>query len=155
MVGALAIGGQSLVGADIGGFFKHPDAEMVTRWYQLAVLAYPFLRNHAHLETPRREPYTYDESTMLRVKASLRLRYKMLPLWYTLFKRYASLGEPVVRPLWWDFFDDASTHTDEDAVEDQIMLGSSVLVRGVSKPMNEGGEKAAVYLPQSPVGMLC
>merc|ERR1719506_3210003 len=99
MVGALAIGGQSLVGADIGGFFKHPESEMVVRWYQLAVLAYPFLRNHAHLETPRREPYTYDEETMKRLKASLHLRYEMLPLWYTIFEEYHSQGHPVVRPL--------------------------------------------------------
>ncbi|CAE8700193.1 unnamed protein product, partial [Polarella glacialis] len=50
MVGALTLAGQSLVGADVGGFFKHPDDEMTVRWYQIAVLMYPFLRNHAHLE---------------------------------------------------------------------------------------------------------
>lgn len=149
MLGALALGGQSLVGADVGGFFKHPDAEMVTRWYQLAVLAYPFLRNHAHLETPRREPYVYDEATMLRVKASLQLRYRMLPLWYTIFRAYSLRGEPVVRPLWWDFIEDPNTHSDVDAVENQIMLGSGVLVHGVSKPLSDGGDKASVYLPST------
>jgi alpha 1,3-glucosidase len=152
MVGALAIGGQSLVGADIGGFFKHPDAEMVVRWYQLAVLAYPFLRNHAHLETPRREPYTYDENTMNLVKASIQLRYKMLPLWYTVFEAYHSQGHPVVRPLFWDFVDDAATSTDHDAVENQIMLGDAVLVHGVGKPLSEQTE-ANVYLPSGKLGM--
>jgi alpha 1,3-glucosidase len=151
MVGALALGGQSLVGADIGGFFKHPDAEMVTRWYQLAVLAYPFLRNHAHLETPRREPYTYDDSTMNLVKAAIQLRYKMLPLWYTLFEAYHSKGEPVVRPLFWDFLDDAGAATDVDATENQIMLGDGVLVHGVSKPASEGTE-GQVYLPSGKFG---
>merc|ERR1719498_1187824 len=151
MVGALALGGQSLVGADIGGFFKHPDAEMVVRWYQLAVIAYPFLRNHAHLETPRREPYTYDDATMNRVKASIQLRYKMLPLWYTLFEEYHSAGHPVVRPLFWDFLDDPETATNEDAVENQIMLGSSVLVHGIGKPMDEQKE-ANVYLPKGQMG---
>jgi len=149
MVGALALGGQSLVGADIGGFFKHPDAEMVTRWYQLAVLAYPFLRNHAHLETPRREPYTYDETTMLRVKASLQLRYKMLPLWYTIFQEYHAKGHPVVRPLFWDFLHDPATYTDENAMEHHLMLGDVVLVRGVGQPMSEGGDAATVILPKS------
>lgn len=149
MVGALTLAGQSLVGADVGGFFKHPDAEMVTRWYQLAVLAYPFLRNHAHLETPRREPYVYDEATMLRVKASLQLRYRMLPLWYTLFQEYHTKGYPVVRPLFWDFLNDPVTHTDHDAVENQIMLGDVALVHGVGKPMSEGGDAATVVLPQA------
>jgi alpha 1,3-glucosidase len=146
MVGALALGGQSLVGADIGGFFKHPDAEMVTRWYQLAVLAYPFLRNHAHLETPRREPYTYDDDTMNRVKAAIQLRYKMLPLWYTLFEAYHSRGEPVVRPLFWDFVHDPATASDVDAVENQIMLGDSVLIHGIAQPLADQKE-ATVYLP--------
>ena len=30
-------------------------------------------------------------------------RYKMLPLWYTLFHKWATASEPVVRPLFWDF----------------------------------------------------
>ena len=30
-------------------------------------------------------------------------RYKMLPLWYTLFHQWATASEPVVRPLFWDF----------------------------------------------------
>jgi len=147
MVGALAVAGQSLVGADVGGFFKHPEAEMVTRWYQLAVLAYPFLRNHAHLETPRREPYVYDEATMQLVKTSLQLRYRMLPLWYTLFQEYASQGKPVVRPLFWDFLADVTTQSDEDAVENEIMLGDVVLVRGICKPMEEVLAGVTVYLP--------
>jgi len=151
MVGALAIGGQSLVGADIGGFFKHPDSEMVVRWYQLAVLAYPFLRNHAHLETPRREPYTYDDSTMNLVKSAIQMRYKMLPLWYTLFEAYHSKGHPVVRPLFWDFLDDAETANDVDAVENQIMLGDSVLIHGVSKPLADKTD-ATVYLPKGKFG---
>jgi alpha 1,3-glucosidase len=149
MVGALAVGGQSLVGADVGGFFKHPDSEMAVRWYQLAVLAYPFLRNHAHLETPRREPYTFDEATMLLVKTSLQLRYKMLPFWYTLFKEYSLFGSPVVRPLFWDFLEDPMTHSDANAVENQIMLGKDVLVHGITKPLAEGGDATTVYLPRS------
>jgi len=151
MVGALAIGGQSLVGADVGGFFKHPDSEMAIRWYQLAVLAYPFLRNHAHLETPRREPYTFDDNTMGLVKSAIQLRYKMLPLWYTLFEAYHKQGAPVVRPLFWDFLEDAEAATDHDAVENQIMLGDSVLVHGVAAPLTEKSE-ATVYLPKGQFG---
>jgi len=151
MMGSLALGGQSLIGADVGGFFKHPDSEMMTRWYQLGALAYPFLRNHAHLETPRREPYTYDEETMKRLKAALHLRYEMLPLWYTIFEEYHRLGLPVVRPLFFDFIHDPVTHNDEIATEDEIMLGDVVLVHGISKPMAEleGGESTKVYLPQA------
>lgn len=147
MVTALGLGGQSLVGADVGGFFKHPDSELAVRWYQLAVLAYGFLRNHAHLETPRREPYMFDEPTMLKIKAAIQLRYKMLPLWYTVFHEWASAGLPVVRPVWFNFMSDPETLTDVDAVENEVMLGDAVLVRGITAPLSEQSA-ATVYLPQ-------
>jgi len=147
MVGALTLGGQSLVGADMGGFFKHPDGEMTTRWYQLGTLMYPFLRNHAHLETPRREPYVYDEATMLRVKATLQMRYKMLPLWYTLYYQYHTEGAPVVRPLFWDFLHDPVTHNYPTAVESEISLCGVLVVRGIWKPMTEVGDSVDVILP--------
>lgn len=150
MVGALALGGQSLVGADVGGFFKHPDNEMMVRWYQLAVLAYPFLRNHAHLETPRREPYMFEEATMGRVKATLQMRYMMLPLWYTIFEEYHRLGTPVVRPLFYDFIEDPGTHAGETAVEDQIMLGDVVLIHGITQALSDTYNTTTVYLPKAP-----
>lgn len=31
----MAISGFSNCGADVGGFFKYPDAELFTRWYQV------------------------------------------------------------------------------------------------------------------------
>merc|ERR1711920_1221241 len=64
----------------------------------------------------------------------------------------ATQGKPVVRPLFWDFLEDDETHSDEDAVENQIMLGDAVLVRGICKPMSEVGESATVYLPKNPGG---
>lgn len=53
----------SLTGADVGGFFGNPDAELLVRWYQLGAY-YPFFRGHAHHDTKRREPWLfgYDSS---------------------------------------------------------------------------------------------
>ena len=36
-------------GADVGGFFGNVDAELQTRWNQLATF-YPFFRGHGHLD---------------------------------------------------------------------------------------------------------
>lgn len=47
-------------GADVGGFFGNPDAELLTRWNQVATF-YPFFRGHAHLDTKRREPWLFGE----------------------------------------------------------------------------------------------
>lgn len=32
---SLSIGGMSFCGADVGGFFKYPNKELFTRWYQV------------------------------------------------------------------------------------------------------------------------
>lgn len=69
---------------------------MLVRWYQVGIFA-PFLRAHAHLDTKRREPYLLDEPHKGIVKALLRLRYSMLPIWYTLFREASVTGVPVLR----------------------------------------------------------
>lgn len=40
---SLALGGISFCGADIGGFFKNPEVELLTRWYQAGAWL-PFYR---------------------------------------------------------------------------------------------------------------
>ncbi len=47
-------------GADVGGFFGNVDAELQTRWNQLATF-YPFFRGHAHLDAKRREPWLFGD----------------------------------------------------------------------------------------------
>jgi hypothetical protein len=50
MLLSLSLAGISFCGADVGGFFKDPNATLITRWYQAAAF-YPFFRNHAHIGT--------------------------------------------------------------------------------------------------------
>lgn len=35
MLLSINLGGLSFAGADVGGFFGEPDAELFTRWYQV------------------------------------------------------------------------------------------------------------------------
>mmetsp|Transcript_62451 Transcript_62451/g.149054 ORF Transcript_62451/g.149054 Transcript_62451/m.149054 type:complete len:1025 (-) Transcript_62451:37-3111(-) len=147
MVMSLALGGCSLIGADVGGFFRHPDKELITRWYQVGALAYPFFRQHAHLETPRREPWMWDEETQKHIKVSVHARYKLLPMWYTAFEEFHREGAPVVRPLWYDFLEDKETHSQTTATEEEIMVSDVMLVRSVHKPMAQL-PRVPVYLPK-------
>ena len=43
MVLTLGVSGLTFSGADVGGFFGNPDAELMTRWYQVGTY-YPFFR---------------------------------------------------------------------------------------------------------------
>lgn len=38
MLLSLSIAGLQFVGADVGGFFKNPDPELLVRWYQVSVV---------------------------------------------------------------------------------------------------------------------
>lgn len=82
--------------ADVGGFFGNPDPEMLVRWYWVGAFS-PFFRAHAHLDSKRREPYLLDEPHKSTVRNILRLRYSLLPVWYTAFHETSVTGLPVLR----------------------------------------------------------
>ena len=52
-------------------------------------------------------------------RTSLRIRYSLLPLWYTLFEEASRTGAAVVRPLFYEFYNDANTL----ALDRQFLLG--------------------------------
>src|SRR6056300_715639 len=140
MVLTLGVSGLTFSGADVGGFFGNPDAELMTRWYQVGAY-YPFFRGHAHLETKRREPWLFgDESTDI-IRTAIRERYALLPHIYTLFEESHRTGAPVLRPLWYEFPEDEQSFKRQDS----FMLGASILVQPV---LQQGATSVSVYLPK-------
>lgn len=139
MLLSLNLVGITHSGADVGGFFKNPDPELLTRWYQAGAYQ-PFFRAHAHLDTNRREPYLMPEHNMKIIRDAIRDRYSFLPYWYTLFYEGEQKGYPVMRPLWVEYPTDVETFK----MDDEYLLGSSLLV----KPITEPGQKSTVvYFP--------
>ncbi|KAL0955609.1 hypothetical protein HGRIS_001845 [Hohenbuehelia grisea] len=144
MVLSNSIAGMSFVGADVGGFFGNPDPEMLVRWYQVGAFA-PFFRAHAHIDTKRREPFLLDEPYKSMVRSILRLRYSMLPVWYTAFRETTVTGVPVLRPHYVVFPKDKAGFD----IDDQYFIGSSgLLVRPIAE---KGATEAKVYLPEDQV----
>lgn len=82
--------------ADVGGFFKHPSAELLVRWYQAGAYQ-PFFRSHAHLDTPRREPWLFGPENTALIRGAIRQRYTLLPYWYQAFYNAYRTGQPVMR----------------------------------------------------------
>lgn len=101
MLLSLGIAGITFAGADVGGFFGNPDAELLVRWYQAGAYQ-PFFRAHAHIETKRREPWLFDDASFRAMRAAVVERYALLPYVYTAFAVAAKRGWPVMRPLWWE-----------------------------------------------------
>ncbi|KAF2436767.1 putative alpha glucosidase II, alpha subunit [Tothia fuscella] len=133
------ISGYPFAGADVGGFFGNPSKELLTRWYQAGAF-YPFFRAHAHIDTRRREPYLAGDPYMGIITDALRLRYALLPTWYTAFHEASVTGAPIVRP---NFY----VHPEDEAgfaIDDQMYLADTGLL---TKPVvTEGAESVDIYL---------
>uniref|UniRef100_A0A2M4BCF3 Glucosidase II subunit alpha n=2 Tax=Anopheles marajoara TaxID=58244 RepID=A0A2M4BCF3_9DIPT len=138
---ALSVSGISFCGADVGGFFGNPEGDLFARWYQTAAFQ-PFFRSHAHIDTKRREPWLFPEDVRLVIRDAIRHRYRLLPLWYTLFYEHEQHGLPVMRPLLAQYPRDAEAF----AIDDQFLIGDRLLVAPVleAKP---AGDKRQVYFP--------
>jgi len=139
MLLTIGVTGLPFSGADVGGFFGNPDAELMMRWYQVGAY-YPFFRGHAHLESKRREPWLFGEEATSVIREAIRQRYRLMPHLYTLFFHANVTGAPVMRPLWYEFPLDKSV-MGEDKI---FLLGSSILVAPV---LTQGAESVRVVLP--------
>lgn len=139
MILSLGVSGFPFAGADVGGFFGNPSKELLTRWYQAGAF-YPFFRGHAHIDTRRREPYLAGDPYTQIITQALRLRYSLLPAWYTAFHDASTTGAPVVKP---NFY----VHPSDEkgfSIDDQLYLGSTGLL---AKPVTaEGATTADIYL---------
>ncbi|KAL2157576.1 hypothetical protein VTH06DRAFT_5954 [Thermothelomyces fergusii] len=144
MVLSQGISGFPFSGADVGGFFGNPEKELLTRWYQAGAF-YPFFRGHAHIDARRREPYLAGEPYATIIAAALRLRYSLLPSWYTAFRHAHLDGTPIIKPMFY-------THPSEEAglaVEDQFFVGNTGLL---AKPVTEKDQTTAeVWIPDGEV----
>jgi alpha-glucosidase len=135
----LSLSGVAFCGADIGGFFGSCTPELYARWIQLGAL-YPFARTHSVRSTRRQEPWRFGRRVEDIARTALELRMRLLPYLYALFREAESTGAPVWRPLFYEFPHEA----DAANVEDQFMLGASLLVAPV---VERGARERSVYLP--------
>lgn len=122
------VAGFPFIGADVAGFAGDPEEKLVARWYQVG-LWYPFFRAHAHIDAARREPYLYKGETRKIIKDSIRLRYKLLPTFYTMFYESSVNGSPIMKPMFFDYYkEDSLAH-----IDDQFFVGSSgILVKPIT-----------------------
>ncbi len=117
----LGLSGVAFNGPDVGGFMGHADPELLTRWYQAGWL-FPFFRNHSAEGTKPQEPWEFGPVVRERIADVIRTRYRLLPYVYQLFWEHYLHGDPLLRPLGYEFDDPGLEH-----VDDQFLLGPSLL----------------------------
>jgi alpha 1,3-glucosidase len=105
------------------GFAGNPSPELLARWYQVAAWCCSFFRCHCHHEGTNREIYNLEGDLRKNAVEAVQERYKMLPYWYLLTRISNLIGQPILRPMWWEF------HSKEMVDRDDIaMLGKWILV---------------------------
>ena len=139
MILSLSVVGMSFSGADVPGFFYNPEPELVVRWYQTGAFQ-PFFRGHGHIDTKRREPWTFDDNVKSLIRTALRTRYSYLPYMYTLFYENYAHGYPINRPLWFHFPQDVNSFS----AEESFLLGRDLLIHPI---MEKEQTTVNVYFP--------
>jgi alpha-D-xyloside xylohydrolase len=146
---------------DIGGFHgAYGDdpafRELLVRWLQYGAFC-PVMRLHGvrrPIGAPigpdkggqqpsgaANEVWSFGEEVLAIFKKYMNLREKMRPYVARLFKDAHETGAPLMRPLFYDFPDDAACWE----IEDQYMFGPDMLVAPV---LHAGARSRRVYLPE-------
>jgi alpha-glucosidase (family GH31 glycosyl hydrolase) len=108
------------------------DPEMLVRWAQLSALM--------PLTQFSLGPWHFDDETLRLCRDSSLLREKFFPYLWKLAQDVPKTGEPILRPIWYNFPDDRAA----DGVMDEFMLGTGVLIAPV---IEKGATERDIYLP--------
>jgi alpha-glucosidase len=140
MAMGMGVCGQPFVGADIPGFSANPTPELAVRWMQYGAMT-PFCRCHNEAGERDQYPWSFGPGVEKRSRAALDLRYRLLPYIYSAFVLASETGDPIQRPLVYDFQHDRQARETEDA----YLFGDALLVAPVLGP---GQTARHVYLPR-------
>lgn len=136
----MGISGFPFVGNDIGGFAGVGSADLWTRWVEAGTF-FPFMRAHAELQAPNKEPWAYGEPWTQYNQRAIERRYQFLPYIYNCFYQTAQDGMPMMRALFLQYPNDPATWN----LSDEYLFGNDLLVAPVMQPHTV---HRSVYLPK-------
>ncbi len=136
----MAMSGYSFVGSDIGGFTERPTPELFARWIQLGVF-HVLCRVHSSGDHGEQEPWSFGQEVEDISRKYIKLRYELLPYFYTNFYHNVIEGRPMIRSLVMENQDDVNTHYRTD----EFLVGNHLFVCPIVNPGDLGRR---VYLPQ-------
>ncbi|QTA37667.1 DUF5110 domain-containing protein [Thermosipho ferrireducens] len=137
---SLSLSGVFYSGCDVGGFGGDVNAELLIRFMQFGSFI-PMFRNHSAIGTRNQEPWAFGKKYEDILKKVIQNRYTLIPYIYTEYMRGILKNVPLLVPLFYHFEKDKLTYN----IEDEFMLGSSLLIAPVYRP---GQYYRVVYLPK-------
>jgi alpha-glucosidase (family GH31 glycosyl hydrolase) len=138
------LSGHPVWGTDTGGFngggSGAPSPTLFTRWSQFSAVSPVFEVGGAGRNAT---PWRYDDATVARFRASVLLHYALFPYLFGLAQRSARTGEPIVRPLAFDYPGDEQAWS----ADQQLLVGSDLLAVPVTADRNEPDAAAGIPTP--------
>ena len=147
--------------SDIGGFFNGDTEsdyfrELIVRWFQFGLFS-PVMRLHG---TRNKQSYCVDrnpgiicpgggyneiwhfgEENYPIIRELILLRQRLKPYVLNCAKRSSATGEPIMRPMFFDFPEDENCYK----LNDQYMFGPDILFAPI---VEQGQTQRSVYLPE-------
>lgn len=120
--------GMPMFGVDVCGFNQNTDNELCSRWAQLGAF-FSFYRNHNGWAYIPQEFYRWS-SVEDAAKTAMKIRYTLLPYFYTLLENAHEKGDTFLRALSWEFPDKSLA-----GIDSQFLVGSSLMVIPVLEPL--------------------
>ena len=140
-----AMSGQAYASTDIDGIFGGSNETYLRdlQWKSWTTAIYA-MNGWSNVN---KSPWSYPEPYRSLNRAALLHKNRIVPFVYSYMAQAWAAGEPIVRPLVYNFPEDR--HTWGDAAKYQFMLGEEVLVAPVytSMKLNRGWRKD-IYLPE-------
>ena len=136
----LGLSGMAFCGTDVGGFGHDCTPELLSRWVQVGAFT-PLFRNHSTIGSREQEPWAFDKTTEDINRKYIKLRYKLIPYLYDMMYKCEETGEPIIRPLLFNYQNDRKTYE----INDEFNFGDSILVAPV---VEQGARHKLVYLPE-------
>ena len=142
------LSGFSINHSDIGGYttITHPlrnyhrSKELFMRWTEMAAFQAVF-RTHEGNRPDVNHQFHSDNETLLHFSRFARIYAALFSYRRTLFAEAEQHGWPVVRPLWFHYYDDPAVY---GIRYESFLLGRDILVAPV---LDKGVTELSVYLP--------
>ncbi|MBO6155154.1 MAG: DUF4968 domain-containing protein [Lachnospiraceae bacterium] len=137
----MGLSGVANQGCDIGGFYgPAPEEELLLRWIQNGIFQPRFSIHSTNTDNTVTEPWMY-ENTKSDVAEAIKFRYRLSPYLYSLMRRAAVTGLPIMEPLVSAFQDDANVYKESI----NFMEGDSLFVANV---VDKGATTKKIYFPE-------
>lgn len=128
LVNSLGLSGVSFAGYDIGGFDGNTPPPLYARWISIAAFA-PLFRAHSMINSTASEPWSFGEEVEEIARNYIKLRYKLLPLFYSAFYKSHLTGLPIAKSLAIDYSFDDNIY--QPSYENQYLCCDSLLIMPV------------------------